>query len=189
MSLLDPRTVRYVTKRISLGTLPDAVILDGNHNCMGKITGLSLSGKQTRIFDNHDSLLVESEKKTGSAGSIYFIRDSTQNLLGTVSTKMFTGNRSFLMRNNSGILILIGEGPQVGPFDIRNESGKIIAKVLTNAKNSDELIRVGQNIVLQIIDLSFDRISLLGFFISMYSDFLEQQGSVEQRPESTLEPD
>ena len=155
---------------------------------MGKITGLILSGKQIRIFDNHYSLLVESEKKTGSAGSIYFIRDSTQNLLGTVNTKMFTGNQSFLMRNNSSILILIGEGPQVGPFDIRDESGKIISKVLTNAKNSDELIRVGQNIVLQIIDLSFDRISLLGFFISMYSDFLEQQGSVEQRPESALEP-
>ncbi len=146
---------------------------------MGKITGVSFSGKQTRLFDNHYSLLVESERKTGPVGSIYFIRDSTKNLLGTVRTKMVTGNQSFMMENNSGVIILIGDGPQVGPFDIRDETGKIIATVLTNAKNSDELIRVGQNIVLQIIDLSFDRISLLGFFISMYSDFLEQQGSVE----------
>jgi len=157
MSLLDSNIQNYIVDSLN--------IIDNNGNKLGSIkTSLWNSDKFT-LVDSDKSTLLKTKKKRFGWKNKFQVTDASENLIGTFSEDL-------IMEDKNGSKILTGNIPNEKdvPCKIYNNEGKSLAELTTKSSTSFRSLRPPETWNLHILDLSYDRILLLGFFLVAYGE-------------------
>jgi len=129
-------------------------IYDPNENYLGTISLISDKPQQYGLVNSEGRTILFSTKMKKFLGSQYFIKDKEGNTLGIVK-KQGLGNKKFTMENIFSIILLC-----------RNKNKHLEIQDSKNRKIA-ELEVVKNGIHFKIRDEVFDRLLLLGFFLSI----------------------
>jgi len=123
------------------------------------------------LFDS-DNLLVLTSKAKYRGDQYYEVKNSSGILIGTVKGK--DGLLFYHLigtEDNNGKEVFCGEPPMTElPYGIYDDKGDVVAEI-TNKKEFD-FFSSHTPWSLKVLDLSCDRISLLGFFLSIYAVYV-----------------
>lgn len=162
-------------------------IVDDEEHLIGKIKGVAGFRMQISWLKADGSLLISSHKRALDLRDIYDIKDSTGKLLGIVRRKGLRDNRTVL-KNPAGTTVLnaIKFGNWPSSFEFRDKEDKVIAQFeikeeKLKEKNWRERFLTGNvrtSCIFSIKDLTFDKLLLIGFFISIFGNLIfERQAS------------
>jgi len=179
LALLDPNIKKYIFRYKSFYRYSTSKVEDENGNTIGSIVATPDFHFRQLLLENDGSLLLSSEKRFLCWSPTYDIKDSEENLLGVAKKKKFSFKVKMSMRDKNGKIILNFLGPvlEEGTCQITDGDGKNIANLLIGFDKSRWraalALGVTFNATLEVIDLTFDRKILLGFFITTYSRYFD----------------
>ena len=179
LTLLDPNIKKYVFRYKWVYQYSSPKVEDENGNAIGRIVGTTDFRFRQLLLENDGSLLLSSQKRFLRWSPTYDIKDSEENLLGVAKKKKFSFKVKMSMRDKNGKIILNFLGPilEEGTCQITDGDGKNIANLLIGFDKSRWraalAFGVTYNATLEVIDLTFDRKILLGFFITTYSRYFD----------------
>lgn len=179
--LLDPNIDYFIIQNDDT-YYADARIEDHEHNIIGKIKQKGDLHKHILLLDSNNSIILESDKNPWTISDTYEVKDSEGKIIGIVKKKMtWRSKLEMRMENPNDEIILISKGPFDYQFyEIKsNDGGKIIGKFGWKRRKGFFNILLSNDIlsstILQITDTSYDRKTLLGFFICLYNQIIEDQ--------------
>jgi len=162
-------------ERLRLISHATSRIYDENGDLIGKLEGKGTIRKNVTLIDSFGkSLLTVQKGNYLSTQYDYIVIDSTQNELGYVKIEKFPDYHAHMLDKNNK-KILIGQGPFKGDvYGIGDENKKIIATFsFSQGKGWKERLSWKEWCNLEIKNTGFDRLMLLGFFVSTYSRFYD----------------
>ena len=162
-------------------------IVDDEDHLIGNIKGMGGFRMKISWLTTDGSLLISASKRAISLRDIYDIKDSTGKVLGIVKGEGLLHYQKIL-KNPEGKNILTSKKVKNSPpsFEFRDEEDLVIAKFeikeeKKKPKNWKERFQTGNvptSCIFSINDLSFDKLLLIGFFISIFGNhFFEMQGA------------
>jgi len=176
MSLLDPKRSFYSLKNLGKGWVRQATseIQDENGNKIGMLEGGGVFKKQVSVKD-FDGKLILTLKKKFTILPEYTIFDPDEKILWTAKEPRVK-DREMELTDKNGNLILRCEKRKEDKISIVNQNGKLVAN-FSFSYDEGKLgffvkTRYGN---FQIHDLSFDRLTLLGFLIAVFSQFFDAE--------------
>ena len=160
-------------------------IVNEDNYQIGNILGDGGLHRKISWMNEDDSLLISSHPK-GLWKVRYEIKDHDEDLLGIVKRKSMLGNH-MVLQNPSGKNILISKDVKNLPFSfkIMNKEEKVIANMEIKQENTQrnswkERIQAGYywKCICTINDKSYDKLLFLGFFISIFGDFISERSGM-----------
>ena len=158
-------------------------IVDDEEHLIGKINGIGGFRLKISWLKADGSLLVSAHKRAIELRDIYDIKDSAGKLLGIVKSKGLLHPQKIL-KNPAGTTILTYKkiGNSSPSFEFRDEEGKVIAQFEIKEEKLKEKSwkerhltgNVRTSCIFSIKDLTFDKLLLLGFFISIFGNHFFQ---------------
>lgn len=181
MSVLDQNIKKYIIKPRG-NLISNFDIKDENGNKLGMVK-VSITQSKLSLFDSDDSLLLTINKKLFSIkGRTYEVKNPFGNLIGRLKQKgELKLSSDVLFENSKKNEILSGEIPlSDASCEIYDDQGDVVASVAKENEESwmEMIQRKFVPWILEINDLSYDRITLLAVFLSMYhADYHWDKGS------------
>lgn len=184
MSLLDQNTIKYFLKwkggqGDDLG-FKDCEIQKADGMKIGKLESKGFFTKKNFLYDNDNSSILNTIKKTWSWRTEYKIKYSTTNQILIVKGKFGFGDNNMIMKNPRDENFLRFESSNnmiKGPNEIKSVDGKIIARFsVTEEKIKERSWKHepdNSSCTLEIFDPTFDRKILLGMFICCLSSYID----------------
>ncbi len=179
LMLLDPNIKKYVVRwKAIAGWVGSKKIEDENGNTIGSLVATTDFRFRQLLLESDGSLLLTCEKRFLRCTPTYDIKDSERNLLGVAKKKKFSFKAKMSMRDKNGKIILNFLGPLLvgGTCQIIDGDGKNIANLLMGFQKGRWRAYFGladYEATLDILDLTFDRKILLGFFVVAYTRYFD----------------
>ena len=179
LTLLDPNIKKYVLRWKGMtGWVGSKEVKDENGNTIGSLVATTDFRSRQLLLENDGSLLLTCEKRFLRWTPTFDIKDSKGNLLGVAKKKKFSFKAKMSMRDKNGKIILNFLGPLMmgGTCQITDGDEKNIAVLLMGFDKGRWRAYLGlsnHNAVLDILDLTFDRKILLGFFVAAYTRYFD----------------
>ncbi len=181
MSLFDPNITNYVLKwkgNEGLSLKLNAEILKDDGTKLGKLETKGRFKKKTYLTDADNSVLFAVSKSSLSLMAKYEVKDSEDNHLWTVTQKALSRKKIMDMKNTNGDVILKFQGPSVLASDhqINSPDEKnlaIFSREQEYVKTSRWRGETHNTCNLKIVDPSFDRKTLFGFFVCCLNSYLD----------------
>jgi len=167
MTLLDPNRKCYFVVKTKL----KKGIFDENGKLIGRIRH-SILKHNFKIEEIDHTPLFSIQRKIRITDPVFEIKDSAEKTLGKVKIKTkFTTKPNLSLKDKEGNVVLYNHGGNVdGWGDIDDHFGKHVGRMsdadLWFSKPKASELDKNWTIGLSIVDQSFDRKVLLGFFIS-----------------------
>jgi len=183
--LLDPN-FNNLTIHDESGLSTHAIIVDQDEKIVGEIKQVGHLRTHFLLLDSDGSKIGRSSKKVWSLGATYEIRDSENKLLGTVREKMHSLYHEIRMYDTNNKIILISKHTgRDDCYEIADNNEKSIALFRPKddkRKKIDRFMRpFPPTNIFEIKDNSFDRKTLLCFFICLYNEIF---GDYQNEPAS-----
>lgn len=176
MNLFDKNISEFFVK----GDFPKQV-KDVNGNILCKIKhGWSRYRKNTVIDVENNVLFTFQEQKKSLfrdwGSQFYEIKNDVNNVTGKVSKKREQHTIDFLLTTLDGGIVLTTKMPYFEePYEIKDVKGNVIATVNKTTENFVQDL-FGKKRHIRIEELSYDRIILLGFLLSIFHALTEWGG-------------
>ena len=134
------------------------------------LNGEGIFNKKISLFEVEGMPLLTLNKVSHFTKPSYEVLDNKKNVLGIVKSKGMRSGSMYMIDNNKNT-ILMGDGPYKDKkFRIGDKNRNLFASFMfVTAKGWKSWFFGDDRCNLHIHDLSFDRLTLLGFFIAMYS--------------------
>jgi len=179
MTLLDKNRKFYSFDRKeewSFVTHATSTIYDENGNKIGRLQGEGTFRKKVSLIDTKgESLLTVKKGTVFDIKSDYTIFDGNKNNLGIVALRSRKNEDVHFMVDKNKNTILNGRGPYKGDiYGIGDKNKKIVATFsFPKQKGWKNWFSGTERCNLEIQNLEFNRLELLGLFISMFSRFYD----------------
>ena len=180
MTLLDQNRKYYVFERkAQLGFVSHASskIYDEKGNQIGFLIGEGTFRKQISLIDANYKVFLTIKKSALDPKYDYTLFDANKNVLGFVKRKYnkYSDEYDGSMVDKNKNTILIGQGPfKEGEYGIGDKNKKIVATFSFEEVQGWKNKLLGTDLgKLEILNFDFNRLLLLGFFISMFSSFYD----------------
>ena len=178
--LLDPTLDKLIIKWEGWGPPLDlnAEIQKESGEKIGKITSGGFIRKKAHLFDIDDGIILFTQKRGRrlGGGAKYKIKDSNENMIGTVKEKTSSSDtKLMIMENSQGVEILKGESDKFHNIDrtivakFNRIDRTIVAKFEIKYEEVEQSTwndKIYNTCFLTINDLNYDRKTLFGFFVA-----------------------
>ena len=176
MSLLDSKITELKIIWINDENVTETSIMDANQEYLGKISSDGLPRLQYTLYDTNDALILNSFK-TDYLGKGFTLKNPKGKLIGRLREYGFLKKKIVLEDDES--IILVEEKIKKGNTEIKNNEGKKIAKLNFGYEEGWKGYFLGGKIYfnLKIDDSTYNRLALLGFYLSLFHDRVEMPKS------------
>jgi len=185
MSLLDSKITELKINWINYENVTETSIMDVNQEYLGKISSDGLPRLQYTLYDTNDALILNSFK-TDYSGKGFTLKNPQGKLIGRLRERG-SGflKKKIVLEEDDESIILVEEKIKKGNTEIKNNEGKKIAKLNFGYEEGWKGSFLGGKIYfnLKIDDSKYNRLALLGFYLSLFHDRVEIPKSPSQSGE------
>ena len=165
MSILDSNREYYFLKWIIKFT--DVQITDESGNIIGEIKHPGRFIDEWKLLDNNNSIILTTYDPPWR--NKITIKNVDKNVIGFVNYKLLSLKQKMVLKNEDKEVVLTQQMTKGSNFEIINPQGKKVAES-TNEKGDRFFC------ILKILDQTFDRKLLLGFFIAIIASLFIPYG-------------
>ena len=175
--LLDPNLDYYVIPN-SFGHTSN--IEDQEHNIVGQIKRKGFTIKHLLLLDSTGSQICKLDEKIWRYRTTYEIKDSEGKIFGTVKKKTYKFSSGRIMEKPNGDIILSNrKSYDEKCTEVEGANGKTIAKFCFDDEKKGFVEKyisgtIPNRLFIKISDSSFDRKTLLGFFVCLYAEMADE---------------